>query len=377
MKLFCIFVAQNTTNIMDTKEIFAKRLKMARQKKGFSMEKLSSITDGAVSKQTISKYEAGKAMAGSIIIQQLANALEVSMDYFFHPFAFDINEIDISFRKKASVGAKDEYKLKSEIQEQVENYLEIEKILFSESTTIPYECFFTIDTKEQIIRLAQKIRDDWGIGYAPIENVKESLIKQGVKVFEIEGPQGFDGVSGIANESSWIVVLNKKVEHTERKRLTALHEYAHLIANNHFSEKLTQKEKEDMCTLFASEMLLPTNVLSNIFRGHRKISWQELISIQCVYGISIDAIMYTLKRIGIISDKRYRSYCIRKNMDPSFKTAVEESRYQEKDTPSVDEKGSFETMVYNALAQEQITEAKAAELLHCSINDVTKNAISF
>jgi len=62
---------------MDTKTIFGKRLKQARQRKGYSMEELSTLTGGAVSKQTISKYEAGKAMAGSEILAKLAAALEM------------------------------------------------------------------------------------------------------------------------------------------------------------------------------------------------------------------------------------------------------------------------------------------------------------
>ena len=80
------------------------------------MEELSNKTGGAVSKQTISKYESGKAMAGSDILEKLANALKVPMDYFFRPFYFDISKINISFRKKSSIKAKDESSLVSKIQ---------------------------------------------------------------------------------------------------------------------------------------------------------------------------------------------------------------------------------------------------------------------
>lgn len=362
---------------MDAKEIFSKRLKMARQKKGISMEELSEMTNGAVSKQTISKYESGKAMAGTEILSKLALALDVTMDYFLKKFVFSMDEIKISFRKKTSVSVKDENILKSTIQEKVEAYLEIERILSHESNPCPMVSVGTIDTQAQMVRLAREVRNCWGIGNAPIENVKESLIMQGVKVFDVDGPDGFDGVSGAINDSTWIVVLNKSKTHIERRRMTALHEYAHLISNHYFADDLSQKEKEDMCTLFASEMLLPSQVLLDHYKGNRIISLKELESFQCVYGISIDAIMHTLKRTGIISDKRYRGYFIKKNLDPSLKEYVEESRYNEKITIEVDEYGSFETMVYNALAQELITVAKAAELLQCSVVDVQNNAIAF
>ena len=87
------------------------------------MEELSNKTGGAVSKQTISKYEAGKAMAGSDILEKLANALKVSMEYFFRPFSFDMSEINISFRKKSSVKAKVESSLVSKIQDKVERVI--------------------------------------------------------------------------------------------------------------------------------------------------------------------------------------------------------------------------------------------------------------
>lgn len=362
---------------MDIKIIFGKRLKLARQKKGYSMEQLSSLTGGAVSKQTISKYEAGRAMAGTEILKKLAIVLGVTMEYLCRPFTFDMDEVKISFRKKTSVKAKDELILKSEIQEKVEHYLEIERILSRESTPFSPIGVSTISDPSQMVLLANQVREDWKIGNAPIENVKEILIKHGVKVFDVSGPDGFDGVSGAANDKTWIIVLNKDKKHVERRRLTALHEYGHLIANKHFDENLTKKERENMCTLFASEMLLPSNILFDFFRGKSKISWQELKSLQCVYGISIDAIMYSLKRTGIISDKRYRGYNIAKNMNPNLKIAAEKSRYQEKTSEFVDEKGTYVTMVYSALVQELITPTKAAEFLGCTVSQVQTNYIAF
>lgn len=362
---------------MDVKEIFGKRLKLARQKKGYSMEELSSLTGNAVSKQTISKYEAGKAMAGTEILSKLAAVLGVTMDYFYRTFTFDMDVVNISFRKKASVKVKDEQVLKSEIQEKVEHYLEIERILSMESIPFSPVGIDTISEPSQMVRLAKQVRMDWKIGNAPIENVKEILIKHGVKVFDVACPDGFDGVSGAANASTWIIVLNKEKTHVERRRLTALHEYGHLVANKHFSDSLTNKEKESMCNLFASEMLLPSQILLDFCKGKSKISWRELMSLQCVYGISIDAIMYSMKRAGIISDKRYRSYNILKNMKPALKKEAEESRYKEKTSEFVDEKGTYQTMVYSALAQELITPAKAAEFLGCSVSEVQTKDIAF
>lgn len=69
--------------MIDSKEIFGKRLKLARQKEKLSMEELSNKTGGAVSKQTISKYEAGRAMAGSDILENLHVHLRFPWNIFF------------------------------------------------------------------------------------------------------------------------------------------------------------------------------------------------------------------------------------------------------------------------------------------------------
>ena len=88
-------------------EIFAKRLRQARIKAQLSMESLCERMGGIVSKQAISKYEGAKMMPTSTILIALAEALKVELDYFFRPFSFDLGNFDVSFRKKASVGAKD------------------------------------------------------------------------------------------------------------------------------------------------------------------------------------------------------------------------------------------------------------------------------
>lgn len=339
------------------------------------MEALSA--KAGVSKQTISKYESGKAMAGSDVLLRLAGALNVPMEYFFRQFSFDIDEISISFRKKSCVKAKDNALLVSNIQDKVERYLEIEKILSIDNAVDKVNVSPVIATAAQMKELAREIRVKWGIGIAPIGNSRELLIRHGVKVFEVDGPEGFDGVSGAADASVWIIVLNRRQQHVERKRLTAFHEYAHLIANESFDKGLSQNEKEKLCNVFASEMLLPSQALIDTFGAKAKISFREIVSFQRTYGISVDAIMYSLKMLSVISDKRYRSFCIRKNMDRAFKSAVEESRFEEKTMSGSSDSDAYINMVYSALAQKLISPSKAAELLNVSLSEVQSQSIAF
>ena len=79
------------------KEIFAKRLKSARQLSEMSQDNLVQAMDGIVSKNAISKYERGQMMPNSTVLIKLAKALNVKPDYFFRPIGIEIQKVD--FRK--------------------------------------------------------------------------------------------------------------------------------------------------------------------------------------------------------------------------------------------------------------------------------------
>ena len=310
-------------------EVFAKRLRQARIKEKLSMDALCEKVEGVVSKQAISKYEAAKMMPSSTILIALADALRVDLDYFFRSFAFDVQEMKVSFRKKASVGTKDIEALKVNIQDEIERYLEIEEILGDEGDSFEgIPCEQVLLSYNDMVKYAQFVRNKWQLGSDPIANVQDMLEANGVKFITTEGPDGFDGVSGMINGKFPVIVLNSKIGTAERKRFTALHELGHLLFKDKFSEKLSAREIENMCNAFANEMLLPTSVIAKTLEGKNKISLNELIFLQETYGISIDAIMYKLYQKGIVTEKRYKSFRIRKNVEKgTFGKVVDKERF--------------------------------------------------
>ena len=347
--------------------VFSQRLRQARILKKISMEQLASMIGNSVSKQAISKYEAAKMMPNSTVLVALATALDVEPDYFFRPFTFDLNEFKVSFRKKSDTTAKDVNALKVRIQDEVERYLEIEEILGKDKETVLQTDGEQLFSPAQMREQAKRLRDEWHLGYDAIGNVQDVLEEHGVKVICTVAPNGFDGVSGIVNDKAYIVVLNKNQNHVERRRFTTMHELGHLLFDKRFSPTLTLREKEKLCDAFANEMLLPSIVVQSVFSPGEKISTSEVRQLQVVYGISFDAIMHKLHDMGIITDSKYKTYCIRKNHDDAWKQFVEATYYQEGFSTK------FETMVYAAAAKDLISTSKAASLLHSSISTVRKH----
>ena len=348
-------------------QVFAQRLKQARTLKKISMDQLVNLIGGMVSKQAISKYESAKMLPNSSVLIALGTALDVDLDYFYRPFTFDLNQFEVSFRKKSNTTVKDVNALKVKIQDQVERYLEVEEILGKDEHESIESIGPNLSSKEEMCNLAMDLRQSWSLGYDAIANVQDTLESHGIKVISTEAPDSFDGVSGVVNGQEYIIVLNSNREHIERRRFTALHELGHLLYNKRFAEELTPREREKLCDEFANEMLLPSSTLKSIFKPGEKISTSELKQLQMIYGISIDAIMHKLKYLDIVSDNKYKSYCIRKNQDATLKRFVETSRYQETMT------NKFETLVYSAVAKDLISTSKAASLLHASIGTVRKH----
>lgn len=348
-------------------EIFAMRLKQARVLNKLSMDKLVELIGGIVTKQSISKYESAKMMPNSTVLIALAVALNVEPDYFLRPFSFDLNQFEVSFRKKSDTSAKDVNALKVQIQDKVERYLEVEEILGKPVDSIKKIEGEILSTPEQMRQLARELREEWELGNDAIANVQVMLESKGIKVISTEAPDGFDGVSGVVNGKDYIIVLNSNKDNVERMRFTCLHELGHLLYNDRFSSALTQRQKEKLCDSFANEMLLPANNLKKVFRPGEKISTSELRQLQLIYGISIDAIMHKLVDIGIISESKYKSYCINKGKNEALKKFVTESMYVENMTDR------FETMVYAAAAKDLISASKAASLLHSSVGTIRKH----
>lgn len=337
-------------------ETFAKRLKQARIASGLSMEALCALMEGSISKQAISKFEAGTISPSETTKDALAAALGRDREYFTLPFTFDIDGMEISFRKKASLRKKDEAAIKIKIQGEIERYIEIEEILGMGKTPAfmpPYE---SVSSKEDARECARSLREQWGLGTAAISNVSKVLEDHGIKVIRTDAPSEFDGLSGIVNEMHYIIVLNKNMPHCERNRFTQLHELGHLLMNGLMPADVGQAEGEKLCHAFASEVLLPSDKLPKTTPPSVRMLPLQLLPLQQEFGISMDAIVSEMKDLGLLPYEKSSGYWKAKSR-PEFKAYTEQSRFNE---VFIDR---YQALVHAALTLRLITPAKAEALL--------------
>lgn len=341
-------------------EIFATRLKQARVMRGLSMDELVRKTGNVLSKQSVSKYEAGKMMPDSTILIALSNALEMSLDYFFRPLTVEIDNIE--FRKKSRLGVKQIESIKEVVKDRLERYFEIESITDTDAAFRHPYSNVKIEGEDDVFPIVARIKNDWKIGEDGINNLIEVLEENRIKVIEIDAPASFDGLSGYVSNSIPVVVLNKNFA-SERKRFTALHELGHLLLS--FDASTDNKRVEKLCNLFASEMLISREAfIQKIGERRADISLQELKTVQEQFGISIDALMYKARYLNIITENRYKTFQKKKHAVTDFRASVEKNRTK----PEVSTR--FDRLVYRALASEIISISKASVLLGCPINEV-------
>jgi len=344
--------------------IVAARIKNSRIQKGYSLQEVADKV--GVSKQMINKYEKGDAMPTSDKLIAFSKLFGQKVDYFFRKPDVEIGAI--YFRKKSKFSLKKVNALKEEIRVQIENYLYIENIFNLNSVFKNPISNFVFQTKNDIIPATIELRKEWNIGDDTIHNIIQLLEDKDIKVIEIEEDTSlFDGLSTIVDDKYYVIVINKSMP-VERKRFTILHELGHLLLNlAHFSDK----EQEQYCHFFASEMLLSQRNLIKEFGIKRsKIALNELKNTQEKYGISIAAIMYKLGEAKVISQEKCITFYKRLNYDSSLKQEVEKPRFESDENSS-----RYENLVYRAVSEELISLSKASALFPLSLEEL-KNSIS-
>ena len=340
--------------------IFGRRLRQARQMKGLSMEELGNAVTPAVTRQAINKYEKGQTMPDSRMLLAFGNALDVKPDYFYRPFTVEVDRV--MFRKGTKYSEKKSAAIRERVREELERYLEAEQLCGTKTS-------FTLQTRdiasqEDVCIYANEVRSMMMLGSDGISNVTEVLEDNGIKIIEVCEDEAFEGLSGFANDNIPVIVVNNNFK-AESKRFTLLYELGHLLMK--FDDKLPLRELENLCNIFASEFLLPSSVLlTRLGNKRHDISLAELSDIQKQFGISIDSIMAVLRRLDVITDRRYNGYLKKKRCFPDFKSIVERS------LAIPETSGRFVRMVYRALADEVISFSKAAALLNKSVESVKR-----
>jgi len=336
--------------------MFAQRVKRARAAAGLSMQELASQI--GISANMIKKYEHGSSMPSSSTLIRLAKALGVKSEYFFRPTTIELGKIQ--YRKQASLSKALLHKIEADVIDQAERWLELKNLWPNFPIASPNINLrkSIIQTYEEVEAVAEDVRNQWALGEQAIPNLSSLLESHGFIVImsNIETTGKCDGLQAVLNETP-ILVCQKEGDGA-RQRFTLAHELGHFILSNHIDEKL---DEEIACHRFAQALLLPLETVKTELGSNRhSLEIAELYHIKQRYGISMQACARRAFYTHIISETTYTKIC-REFSAKGWRKQEPGSIYP------IERTTLFTQLVYRALAEGIITEAKAAELLGQSL----------
>jgi len=338
------------------------RIKRARLSMGLSLRRLAAQVN--LSHSAIQKYEKGMDVPSSGVLLRLAEVLDVGFDYFFKE-----NKVRLSnpnFRKRYKLGKKNQRKLISEAEEFLEKYLFLEGLFPSivSSFRMPKAAAKKVKKLSDCEIIAESIRDEWNFGYDPIFPLIEGLESKGIKVVLLDiRMDSFDGCSAWINENLPAIIISKNWP-GDRQRFTIAHELGHLLLKKDNPEL----KDEQIANRFAGAFLIPREAVYFELGQHRHSFYiKELEELKLRYGASIGCWLHRANDLGIISDSFYRRIMI----DFGKKGWRMEEPGQQLDP---EKPQRFERLIFKSLAENIISENKAAELFNISISKLRQNS---
>jgi Zn-dependent peptidase ImmA (M78 family)/DNA-binding XRE family transcriptional regulator len=345
--------------------MIGKKLKIARAAAGLSLRDLAASMEGRVTAQAIGKYERDEDMPSSGVLIALARALAVREEYLLSDDEIVLESVE--FRKAPKASSKEEAVIQAKTVHLLERYIAIEEMLnlrsvdWEQPRSAPHPIANLHDAEDA----ARSVRDDWGLGYDPIPKLAELLEERGIKILSLD----LDDIDGLAakvrrkDRGDARVIVIKKSTWSERKRFNLAHELGHMVIAP--DAKINE---EKAAHRFAGAFLIPADSLRTEVGANRStISLGELVALKERFGVSLQAIVYRCKDLGIIGQAEFvRQFQVFTERGWRSAPFEEPGRME----PELEEPRRFERLCYRALAERVIGEARAAELLDITVREL-------
>jgi Zn-dependent peptidase ImmA (M78 family)/transcriptional regulator with XRE-family HTH domain len=256
---------------------------------------------------------------------------------------------EIRFRAGEKLSAKTESSLRYRIADHLQKYLELESILGAPAAFKNPIAGRPVKSRQEVEEAAAEVRRVWELGTGPVVNLLGLLEDKGIKVHETRGIEGFEGLSGRFGDVPFVAVGLENP--ADRIRFTAAHELGHVLCD--FG---TAESPEGECHAFGAAFLLPQAALEKTFTpSRRKVTLGDLGDIKETYGVSLQAIMYRAHGLGLVSDRRLRSF--RETLKAKGWLIEEPVTYEGKERAA-----RFRRLLHYAVASDILDVNRAAEL---------------
>ena len=292
---------------MGGKYFNGERLKIARMWRNLSATQLADFT--GFSRQTISMLENGKLMTPEFAtVQKLSEKLEFPITFFLEETKINFNESTTYFRsllttnKKYRVEQEEKIKFIAIVYSMLSEYLEFEKMNLPQipMNTTPQEA-------------ANILREHWGLGNKPIENIVYLAENNGLIVTDFETATGdvdaFSHKITSDDMETYLIGYSKNKRTAARIHFDVAHEIGHILLHN-WREDLECIDKEEFKEIelqahaFASAFLLPEEEFRKDVSPYAT-NLAYYTELKKIWKVSIAAMIRRAKDLDIITADDY------------------------------------------------------------------------
>jgi len=268
---------------------------------------------GLVTKQSLSKYEKGKARPSASILNALAAALGVKSVELWREPTVDVSFV--AYRRRSGLRKRDRDAVEALVESQLEMRVRLQELTRqTDPSAFPVQKF-SVNSGEAAEVAASEVRKAWCLGPGPVASVTSTLEDHYVHVLEVDAAEKFDGISAVAKDHAGHViaasVVTRRGSPGERQRLSLAHELGHLVMR---PCRADDAECEKRAFRFGAAFLAPAPAVRAAIGQRRTfIQVAELLMLKRRFGLSLQALLYRLRDLEVISDHYYRDWCIQVN----------------------------------------------------------------
>lgn len=281
------------------------RLRQARQLALRTKQDVAAAV--GVSPAAIGQYEANAMAPRPDLIGRLASALDVVPEFFAagRPQA-KLESGDAFFRSLRSTTARQRAKATSYTEQVWELVNAIERHVRLPRVNLPNFDELPASRPNDPVSMARVIRQFWKLGSSPVAHLVRLLESHGIVTvlvpFVEQEVARIDAFSTLAFDRPMVVLSVDKKDDVFRHRFTAAHELGHILMHGEYSAGDPALERS--ADRFAAEFLMPTNVVRDELPSRFDI--RKLARLSERWGVSVQALVYRSKELGIISDSAAR-----------------------------------------------------------------------
>lgn len=287
----------------------ATRLKDARLLRELTQPELADLI--GVTKQAISQYENGVVVPRGDIIIDMAESLNMPLSYFSMEESNNI-KTPIFFRSRKTSRKKTREKYTVYIHWVIDIYTYINNLLTLPKVNILRKCqeYYSLD---EIIMIANELRQHWGLGNGPISNLTLLLENNGFVIAKT--PLKADKVDACSlyftnidsNKNRPMIFLTSSTS-AVRSRRDLAHELGHQVLHSWMDKETfdaNQANIEAEADLFASCFLMPPDAMKR--ESFSVTSTDSLLYLKRRWGTSAQSILYHMYTLGILKESLFEN----------------------------------------------------------------------